>query len=141
MKYNYRRIDREKLIRYTLKQLAHFAAAAERGSVTRRACVLNVSQPSISTAIAYPERVLCAQLFLRHHARGLSLTPDGRHLLAEARELLAQADELGSALRSEGARLKGELSLGYFVTFAPYYLPGLLRRFGALHPERRFTAS
>jgi DNA-binding transcriptional LysR family regulator len=123
------------LIRYTLKQLAYFAAAADRGSVTEAARVLNVSQPSISTAIAHLERVLGAQLFLRHHARGISLTPDGRHLLAEARELLARADELGSALRSEGARLKGELSLGYFVTFAPYYLPGLLRRFGALHPD------
>jgi DNA-binding transcriptional LysR family regulator len=123
------------LIRYSLKQLAYFAAAAERASVTEAARLLNVSQPSISTAVAHLERVLGAQLFLRHHARGLSLTPDGRHLLAEARELLAQADELGSALRSEGARLKGELSLGYFVTFAPYYLPGLLRRFGALHPD------
>jgi DNA-binding transcriptional LysR family regulator len=123
------------LIRYSLKQLAYFAAAAERASVTEAARLLNVSQPSISTAVAHLERVLGAQLFLRHHARGLSLTPDGRHLLAEARELLAQADELGSALRSEGARLKGELGLGYFVTFAPYYLPGLLRRFGALHPD------
>jgi DNA-binding transcriptional LysR family regulator len=123
------------LIQYTLKQLAYFAAAAERGSVTEAAHALNVSQPSISTAVAHLERVLGAQLFLRHHARGLSLTADGRRLLAEARELLARAEELGSALRSEGARLKGELSLGYFVTFAPYYLPGLLRRFGALHPE------
>ena len=123
------------MIRYTLKQLAYFAAAAERASVTEAARLLNVSQPSISTAIAQLERVLGAQLFLRHHARGLSLTPDGRHFLAEARELLAQAEELGSSLRSEGARLKGELSLGYFVTFAPYYLPGLLRHFGALHPD------
>jgi DNA-binding transcriptional LysR family regulator len=123
------------LIRYTLKQLAYFAAAAERGNVTEAARVLNVSQPSISTAIAHLERVLGAQLFLRHHARGLSLTPDGRQLLAEARDLLARAEELGSALRSEGTRIKGELSLGYFVTFAPYYLPGLLRRFRALHPD------
>src|SRR5215470_9815655 len=122
-------------MQYTLRQLAYFAAAAERGSVTEASRTLNVSQPSISTAIAHLERVLGAQLFLRHHARGLSLTPDGRHFLAEARQLLAEAEELGSALRSEGARLKGELSLGYFVTFAPYYLPGLLRRFGALHPE------
>jgi DNA-binding transcriptional LysR family regulator len=123
------------LIRYTLKQLAYFVAAAERTNVTEAARALNVSQPSISTAIGHLERALGAQLFLRHHARGLSLTPDGRHFLAEARELLAQAEELGSALRSGGARLKGELNLGYFVTFAPYYLPGLLRRFRALHPD------
>ncbi len=123
------------MIRYTLKQLMYFHAAAERGNVTEAARALNVSQPSISTAIAQLERVLSAQLFLRHHARGLSLTPDGRHFLVEARQLLAQAEELGAALRSEGARLKGELSLGYFVTFAPYYLPGLLRSFRARHPD------
>src|SRR5262249_5361843 len=125
----------EKLIRFTLKQLGYFVAAAERGNVTEAARALNVSQPSISTAIAQLERVLGAQLFLRHHARGLSLTPGGRQLLAEALELLTQAEELGSSLRSEGARLKGELSLGYFVTSAPYYPPGLLRRFRTLHPD------
>lgn len=123
------------MIQYTLKQLGYFAAAAERGSVTEAAQRLNVSQPSVSTAIAHLERVFGAQLFLRHHARGLTLTPAGRQLFAEARTLLAHADDLGSYVGSEGAPIRGELHLGYFVTFAPYYLPGLLSRFGELHPD------
>lgn len=123
------------MIQYTLKQLSYFAAAADRGSVTEAAQRLNVSQPSVSAAIAHLERVFGAQLFLRHHARGLTLTPAGRQLFAEARGLLSHADELGSFVGSEGAPLRGELHLGYFVTFAPYYLPGLLSRFAELHPE------
>lgn len=123
------------MIHYTLKQLAYFAAAAERGSVTGAAKALHVSQPSVSTAIAHLERAFGAQFFLRHHAQGLSLTPAGRRLFAEARGLLAHADELGRDARNADERVRGELQLGYFVTFAPYYLPGLLMRFAKLHPE------
>jgi DNA-binding transcriptional LysR family regulator len=123
------------LIQYTLKQLAYFAAAAERSSVTEAARALNVSQPSVSTAIGHLEDVLGTQLFLRHHAQGLSMTPAGRRLLAKARSLLAHAEELGADQWSEGEHLRGELQLGYFVTFAPYYLPGLLTQFAAIHPD------
>jgi DNA-binding transcriptional LysR family regulator len=123
------------LIQYTLKQLAYFAAAAERSSVTDAARALNVSQPSVSTAIGHLEDVLGTQLFLRHHAQGLSLTPAGRRLLAKARSLLAHAEELGADQWSEGGHLRGELQLGYFVTFAPYYLPGLLTQFAGIHPD------
>lgn len=123
------------MIQYSLKQLAYFAAAAERRSVTKAAAALNVSQPSVSTAIAHLERVLGTQLFLRHHAQGLSPTPAGRRLFLEARSLLAHAEELGSGFEREGGALRGELQLGYFVTLAPYYLPGLLREFVARNPE------
>jgi len=123
------------MIQYSLRQLTYFAAAAERGSVTGAAKALHVSQPSVSTAIAHLEQVFGTQLFLRHHAQGLSLTPAGRRLFAEARALLAHAGELGTVLGGDEERVRGELQLGYFVTFAPYYLPGLLMRFAALHPE------
>ena len=123
------------MIQYSLRQLAYFAAAAERGSVTAAARALHVSQPSVSTAIAHLERVLRVPLFLRHHARGLSLTPAGKRLFAEARGLLAHAEELALEVAGTGERVRGELQLGYFVTFAPYYLPRLLARFTRLHPE------
>ncbi len=123
------------MIQYTLKQLAYFAAAAERASVTAAARALHVSQPSVSAAIRHLEEVLGQRLFLRRHAQGLSLTPAGRHLFAEARALLAQAEELSLGGPAAGERVRGELHLGYFVTFAPYYLPELLFRFGARHPE------
>ncbi|MDX1575667.1 MAG: LysR family transcriptional regulator, partial [Kiloniellales bacterium] len=77
---------------YTLKQLRYFAAAGETGSVTKAAALVHVSQPSISAAIAHLEQVFGLQLFIRHHAHGLSLTPAGRRLLGEAKRLLDQAE-------------------------------------------------
>jgi hypothetical protein len=50
-------------------------AAGETGSITLASERVYISQPSISTAISHLERELGVQLFIRHHAQGLSLTP------------------------------------------------------------------
>lgn len=97
----------------------------------------NVSQPSISAAIAQLEAKFGLQLFIRHHAQGLTLTAAGRHLLVEARSLLAQANELRQEALNLGSSLSGELTLGCFLTFAPLLMPGLLRRFAARFAETR----
>jgi len=60
---------------FTLKQLEYFVAAGERGSITFAAEKVNISQPSISAAITHLEAEFGVQLFIRHHAQGLSLTP------------------------------------------------------------------
>ena len=122
---------------FTLRHLAYFIAAAEQGGVTGAARSLRVSQPSISAALAELERRLGLQLFLRHHAQGLSLTPAGRRLLGQARQLLAHADELRLAALDLGGGLAGELDLGCFITFAPIEVPGLLRGFAQRFPEAR----
>jgi DNA-binding transcriptional LysR family regulator len=84
-------------MKFTFRQLAYFIAAAETGSITLASKRANISQPAISTAISHIERELDVQLFLRHHAQGLSLTPAGRALLRDAKQLLKQADGLYSA--------------------------------------------
>lgn len=112
-------------------------AAADAGGVTGAAQALHVSQPSISAALAQLERRLGLQLFIRHHAQGLSLTPAGRRLLGQARQLIAHADELRLAALDLGGGLAGELDLGCFITFAPWIVPGLLRGFGERFPDAR----
>ncbi|MCC7048885.1 MAG: LysR family transcriptional regulator [Alphaproteobacteria bacterium] len=119
---------------FTLKQLAYFAAAADAGNVSAAAQRLNVSQPSISAAIAALERGFGVTLFQRRHARGVDLTPAGQRLFAEARALLAHAQEFQTAARGEGDALAGPLELGCFVTLAPFFLPALLSGFAAAHP-------
>ena len=74
---------------FTLRQLAYFVAAADAGSMTGAGRTSHVSQSAVSLAVAELERELGTQLFIRHHASGLSLTPAGRRVLAGARELLA----------------------------------------------------
>jgi DNA-binding transcriptional LysR family regulator len=122
---------------FTLKHLTYFIAAADAEGVTGAARRLNVSQPSISAAIAELERRLGLQLFLRHHAQGLSLTAAGRRLLGQARQLIAHADELQVTALDLGGGLAGQLDLGCFITFAPWIVPGLLRGFARQFPEAR----
>ncbi len=124
-------------MQYTLKQLRYFAAAAEEGSVTAAAKAIRVSQPSISEAIAHLEEAFDLQLFVRHHARGLALTPAGQRLLVEARSLLAHAGDLSQSVGGLADKLAGDLEVGCFITFAPMLMPALLGAFAARFPDIR----
>lgn len=120
---------------FTLKQLRYFVVAGELSSVTQAARKLHVSQPSISAAIQQIEEVTGLQLFVRHHAQGLSLTPSGRQLMTRARQLLGDAEGLEKYAISLGEEIGGELRLVAFPTFAPAFLPQLLRRYADRHPS------
>ena len=120
---------------YTLRQLQYFVAAADHGSVAGAARALNISQPSISTAIAKLEALLGVRLLLRHHAHGVSLTPAGQPLLVEARSLLAHAGELTAHARGLGEAVRGRLDVGCFVTIAPSFFPAIARGFTVAHGE------
>jgi DNA-binding transcriptional LysR family regulator len=111
---------------YTLRQLEYFVAVADAGTVTGAAAKVHLSQSAMSTALAELERTLGVQLVLRRHARGITLTPAGQHLLVEARQLLAQAGDLESLASNLGGEVTGELTLGCFAILAPYVVPELL---------------
>jgi len=122
-------------VKYTFRQLAYFIAAAETGSITLASKRASISQPAISTAISHIERELDVQLFLRHHAHGLSLTPAGRALLRDAKQLLKQAEGLYSAAADASHQMRGELSVGWFSTLAPIVMPELTHSFLKAFPE------
>lgn len=126
---------------FTLKQLRYFVAVAEQGSVSAAAEKLFVSQPALSAALAQLEREFDAQLLVRHKARGVSLTPIGRELVAEARNLLYHAEELSGHAHALSYALEGELSIGCFLTLAPFYLPRLLSGFDEDHPGLQVSIS
>lgn len=122
-------------MRFTLRQLEYFVAAGETGSITLASERINISQPSISTAISHLEAELGVQLFIRHHAQGLSLTPAGRRLLREAKALLDQANQLYNAASEERDEVRGPLAVGCMVTLAPMIIPELCHSFGASFPN------
>jgi DNA-binding transcriptional LysR family regulator len=121
--------------RLSLRALRYFVSAAETGSVTLGARLMRVSQPSISAAIAQLEADLKVQLFVRHHAKGLSLTLAGDRLLVQARGLLAHAREVELFAGAMGGAQSGEVSAACFITLAPFLLPGLLPAFATRYPE------
>jgi len=121
--------------RFTLRQLEYLVVASDAGSVAGAAVKLNVSQPSISTAIAKLEGVLGVQLFVRHHALGISLTPAGQKLINEARNLLRHSQEIERQAQQAGNKIAGSLQLASFNTLGPAILPGLIVGFKNLYPE------
>lgn len=108
---------------------------ADAASVTGAARRLHVSQPSISEAVAALEAELGLALLLRHHARGVTLTPAGARVVAEARLLLRHAEDFLHAAASLGADAAGEVAMGCFLTLAPRYLPALLAGLGRDAPR------
>jgi DNA-binding transcriptional LysR family regulator len=119
---------------FTLVQLRYFQAAAETGSMTGASQALRVAQSAVSSAVAHLERSLRLQLFIRHHARGLTLTADGQWFLREARNLLAQAAEVAAVAGDIGGSPSGRITVGCFTTLAPFHLPRLLSDLTAEHP-------
>lgn len=85
----------------TLDQLRYFQAVCKYDSVCRAADILNISQPSISNAIANLEKEFRVDLFTRQHKR-LRLTDAGRTLSELTDKLLFQADETERIMRELG---------------------------------------
>ncbi|GAB3480975.1 LysR family transcriptional regulator [Amycolatopsis cihanbeyliensis] len=120
---------------FSLVQLEYFVAAAEAGTMSLAAERLHTTQSALSSAIIRLERQLGCQLFVRHHARGISLTSAGRPLLASARAVLRQVDDLVGDSRTLQDEISGTLDVGCFVTLVPFLIPPALRRLREQHPE------
>ena len=117
------------MLKYSLRQLEYFAVAGETGSVTRASEILGVSQPTVSAAIVHLEAVFEVQLFVRHHAKGLSLTGSGRQILAQVNTLLKQSEDLQNTVNDMAKTTRGTINVAWFVTLAPVMAPLLIREF------------
>jgi len=126
-------IDR-RMIRFTLRQLEYFEAAADTKSIAAAAGKMNISQPSVSNAISKLEAQLGVDLFIRRHAQGVLLTKAGQQVLKDARALLRHARELQFDASQSHGPIHGGIALGCFSTLAPVYLPNLISGFCSLYP-------
>ncbi|MBL8905937.1 MAG: LysR family transcriptional regulator [Rhizobiales bacterium] len=120
----------------SLRAIRYALAAADHQSVTAAASALNVSQPSVSAAIAQIEADYGEALFVRRKGQGVSLTPFGRLFVARSRRLIEDAREL-AALNAHEGTVSGEVTLGVFADLAPRHAPAILTAFEAAHPSVR----
>ncbi|MEL7013409.1 MAG: LysR family transcriptional regulator [Pseudomonadota bacterium] len=127
--------------RYTLRQLEYLVTVGETGSIARAAERLNVSSPSISSAITQLEEVFGISLFVRQHAQGLSLTQGGRRIRDQAKRVLEQAAALSDIASDIAGTAQGPLALGCLVTFAQLVVPKLRCAFEASYPSIRIRQS
>ncbi|WP_072802005.1 LysR substrate-binding domain-containing protein [Rhodococcoides yunnanense] len=118
----------------TLSQLRAFVAVAQHRHFGTAAARLEVSQPTLSQALASLEHGLGIQLIERS-TRKVLMTNAGTHLLDRARATLEAADAFVSEASGLGSRLSGPLRLGLIPTVAPYVLPALLPSLRETFPD------
>jgi DNA-binding transcriptional LysR family regulator len=121
-------------VRINFLGLQAFLSVAERGSFRRAASHLNLSQTAISHRMKKLEAELGLKLFART-TREVSLTKAGLELMEKARAAVTGLEASLDEIRRQGATRKGRLSIACLPAFALYWLPPVLARFNALHPE------
>ncbi|MEM9044923.1 MAG: LysR family transcriptional regulator [Pseudomonadota bacterium] len=126
-------------LRFTFRQLEYLVAVGEAGTIALAAQRLNVSSPSISAAISQLEAEFGIQLFVRHHAQGLALTPGGRRVHNEAKRILADAAGLNDLANDISDRVRGPISIGALSTLAPLVSAQARRSFERAYPEAQVT--
>ncbi len=120
---------------FTLKQLHYFSTVVETESIVEASRKLFIAQPSISIAIKNLEHTFGQQLLIRHHAQGVSLTPDGRRFYEKARELLRLSHEFEQNTLADNDKISGKISIGSFGSLAPLYIPKLIAGFKVTYPD------
>ena len=118
-----------------IRQLRYLIAVLERGSVSRAAVELHLSQSSLSQALRGLESELGVQLLVRS-SRGVTATAAGAALLPEASEAVAQFDRALEVARGAGDGRAGRLRVGFEAAGAGRCRPA---RCGA-EVARPFTA-
>src|SRR2546428_2222473 len=115
-------------------QIEAFVEAQRRGSITRAAEALGLTQPTLTARVRSLEAELGVVLLTRGR-RGVALTPAGRRFLPRA---LAALDALGrgAAEARAGRDVKGgTLALGLASDVAVYLAPAALARFARRYPD------
>jgi DNA-binding transcriptional LysR family regulator len=118
-----------------LQALRTFVRTARRGSLSRAARELGLSQPSVSRILAGLEREVGAALLART-TRAVKLTEAGEDYLARVEPLLAALDEADHAARGAG-ELRGLVRIALSPSFGVREVIPRLPHFLERHPELR----
>ncbi len=119
-----------------LRQLKHFLAVGELGSITAAARKLRLTQPALSRQIKALEEELDTAL-LERGAHSISLTPAGEVLLAEARKWIKSGEMMIEKVRATA--LGEPLRVGYAPSLAGEFLSVAIGRFTQFHPRVRVS--
>lgn len=118
-------------MRFSLRHLEIFTAAARQGTLSAAAADLAMSQSAASTALIELERRYGRPLFDRAGKR-LRINETGRALLPAALDLLSRAAEIDAILAGHAG--PGPLKLGATQTIGNYVAPRLIDAYARRHP-------
>jgi DNA-binding transcriptional LysR family regulator len=117
-----------------LVQVEGFLEVARRGSVSRAAEALFITQPTLTARLHGLERELGTPLFLRT-PHGMRLTDAGRAWIPFAERALRALVDGRDALEQVMTASAGHLMIAAAPAVSTYVLPELLERFVASHPR------
>jgi DNA-binding transcriptional LysR family regulator len=117
-----------------LVQIEGFLEVAKRGSVSRAAEILYVTQPTLTARLHGLEKELDERLFVRTR-HGMRLTDSGRAFLPFAERAVRAVREGRDALEQVRSASAGHLVIASAPAVSTYLLPEILTRFVTAHPR------
>lgn len=115
-------------------KLKTFYAASETGSLTAAAERLHISQSAVSRQISALEDQLETPLFHRH-ARGLTLTEQGRILHNAAKEMARSAARAERTVTDSRSKPQGKLRISSPISLGSNWLISVLPEFIKAYPD------
>jgi DNA-binding transcriptional LysR family regulator len=121
-------------LHFDLVDLRLFVNVADSDSLTRGAERSHLSLPAASVRIKNLEEGIGTKLLYRS-SQGVTLTPPGQALAHHARQVLHQLEHLRGDLQEYAQGVKGHLRVFASTTAITEFLPDVLRRYLAAHPD------
>jgi molybdate transport repressor ModE-like protein len=121
-------------MRFDLVDLRLFLHVAETGSITQGAAQARLALASASARIRGMEEMLGVPL-LQRQRRGVVLTPAGHALVHHARAVVQQLERMRGELGDYARGLKAHIRLQSNTAALSEFLPEVLGRFLAAHPN------
>ena len=116
-----------------MRQVEYVLAVVDRGSFTKAAAAMEVSQPSLSDGIRRLESELDVRLFHRF-GRSVELTDAGKAFVGPARQLTRDRNAVLESVAGVRSVRTGTLDFVSLSTLAADPLGGLVGRFRKAHP-------
>ena len=126
-------------MRFTLKQLEYFLAVSETKSIAIASKKINISSPSISSAISQLEKEFSIKLFIRKHASGLELTNAGEKFALASKNIINQSNDLYNIANNLTKNNVGNINLGCLTTLAPVIAPTLRKKYREINDRVNVT--
>lgn len=117
-------------------ELSLFIQVAERGSLSKAAEALGLSNPAASRSLVSLENRVKVRLVERN-TRRLYLTREGQEFVERARHILSELEDAESALHSATLNPSGVLRVSASLSFAMQIIAPRLPRFHQLYPQLR----
>ena len=120
------------MIQATLHQLKVFETVARKGSFTRAAEELLITQPTVSSQVKQLTKAIDLPLF-EQIGKSLYLTDAGKELLVTCRDIFEKLDNFEMKVADLKGTKQGQLKLAV-ITTAKYFVPRLLGSFCQRYP-------